>query len=90
MDGQHRANGNILFDSVSHNSNSRTVSFQTGSDNRAQDNIVWAPNSGNDEAVTGLETCAPSACSDNLETSDFGSSPFVSNDPDSLDDYQFR
>ena len=90
MVGQHRAHGNILYDSVSHTFNSRTVSFGMGADNRAHDNIVWAPNTGNDEAVAGLGTCAPGACSNNFETGDFSTIPFVSTDPSSLDDYELR
>jgi hypothetical protein len=90
MVGQHRAHGNILYDSISHNFNSRTVSFGLGTDNRASDNIVWAPGSGNDEAVSGMGTCASGACSNNLETGDFNTIPFVSSDPSSLNDYELR
>jgi hypothetical protein len=92
--GHHRADSNILLDTTSHNSNSNsnssTVKFAIGSDNRAHDNIVWAPKSGNDQAVEGVGTCAPGGCSGNRNTSDFKKFPFVSADPKKLDDYKLR
>jgi hypothetical protein len=90
MSGEHRAHSNILFDSLSHNFESRTVSFGLGSNNQAHDNIVWAPGSGNDQAVAGMGTCASGACSDNFETGDFSTIPFVSSNPSSLRDYELR
>jgi hypothetical protein len=90
MTGHHRAHSNILYDSLSHSFSSLTVDFGIGSNNQARDNIVWAPNGGNDVAVTGTDTCAPGACSDNFETGDFNTVPFASSNPDSFDDYELR
>jgi hypothetical protein len=90
MVGQNRAHSNILFDGASHKFNSRTIEFTTGSGNRAHGNIVWAPDSGRDVAVEGLATCAPGGCFDNRSTRDFASIPFVSQAPQSLDDYELR
>ena len=38
----------------------------------------------------GVGTCAPGGCSDNRNTGDFNAIPFVSADPDTLDDYQLK
>jgi len=90
IEGEHRARSNLTYDSTVHNNYVDSVYFEQGRNNVAEHNIVWAPGSGRDAAVEGIETCAPGACIDNWSTDDFSEIPFVSDDPDSMDDYELR
>ena len=90
IEGEHRARKNATYHSPIHNNYVNFAYFEQGRDNVATDNVVWAPSCGYDMAVEGTDTCAPGACADNWSTADFETIPFFSDDPDSVDDYEFR